>query len=231
MTARGAVAAGGEPWWGALSAGAVTLPPMTDVLPPLPVPWQLPFELAWEALRAGSRPIGAVLYDPEGNVVAAGRNRSREAGAPLGQLAGTDLAHAEINALAQLPAGRGHPGHRLYTTLEPCLLCSSALMHAHVPHVVFAAPDARWRGVERVPEVGGAIGARWARREGPLHGPWEPVARFGSLLMEVWEALQQRERPPAGREVRRLLDTGFHTAPTARAAYALAGPALVSSSR
>ncbi|MEV5877235.1 nucleoside deaminase [Streptomyces sp. NPDC052101] len=112
----------------------------------LPTPWQLPFELAWEALRAGSRPVGAVPYDPEGHVVAAGRNRSRETDAPPGQPAGTDLAHAEINALAQLPAGRRHPGHRLHTTLEPCLPCGSALIHAHVP------------------QVGGAIGARWARR-------------------------------------------------------------------
>ena len=55
---------------------------------PLPGPWHLPFELAWEALRAGSRPVGAVLYGPEGNVVAAGRNRSREPDAPPGQLAG-----------------------------------------------------------------------------------------------------------------------------------------------
>jgi hypothetical protein len=35
----------------------------------LPAPWQLPFELAWEALRAGSRPVGPVLYDPEGQAV------------------------------------------------------------------------------------------------------------------------------------------------------------------
>ncbi|MEU6506895.1 nucleoside deaminase [Streptomyces sp. NPDC046942] len=193
---------------------------------PLPGPWHLPFELAWEALRASSRPVGAVLYGPEGNVVAAGRNRSREPDAPPGQLAGTDLAHAEVNALAQLPAGRHHPGHRLYTTVEPCLLCSSALMHAHVPHVVFAAPDERWRGVERVPEVGGAIGARWARREGPLTGPLRPLARFGGLLMEVWEALHQPERVPPHAPARRLLDAGLLDAPTAEAAYVKVSPYL-----
>ncbi|MGV4982424.1 hypothetical protein ACVB8X_04370 [Streptomyces sp. NRAIS4] len=67
----------------------------------LPTAWQLPFGPAWEALRAGSRPIGAVLYDREGNAVAAGRDRSRETDTPPGRPAGTDLAHAEINALAQ----------------------------------------------------------------------------------------------------------------------------------
>ncbi|MEV6289123.1 hypothetical protein AB0M41_01530 [Streptomyces sp. NPDC051896] len=56
------------------------------------------------------------------------RAGGRETDTPPGQPAGTDLAHAEINALAQVPAGPRHPGHRLHTTLEPCLLCSSALI-------------------------------------------------------------------------------------------------------
>ncbi|MGW2833173.1 deaminase [Streptomyces sp. NPDC001286] len=93
---------------------------------PIPAVWRLPFELAWEAFRAGSRPVGAVLYDAGGRVVAAGRNRAQEAQAPRGQLAGTAIAHAEISALAQLPAGRRRDGHRLHTTLEPCLLCSGS---------------------------------------------------------------------------------------------------------
>jgi tRNA(adenine34) deaminase len=73
---------------------------------PIPTPWRLPFELAWEAFRAGSRPVGAVLVDATGRPVATGRNRSQEPAGPPGQLAGTAIAHAEINALAQLPAGR-----------------------------------------------------------------------------------------------------------------------------
>lgn len=92
------------------------------VTPGLPTPWRLPFELAWEAFRAGSRPIGAVLVDGAGRLLATGRNRSQESTAPPGQLVGTALAHAEINALAQLPAGRRYEDHRLYTTLEPRLL-------------------------------------------------------------------------------------------------------------
>ncbi|MEU7304410.1 nucleoside deaminase [Streptomyces sp. NPDC007206] len=193
----------------------------------IPGPWRLPFELAWEALRAGSRPVGAVLYGPEGGVVAAGRNRSREAVAPPGQLAGTDLAHAEINALAQLPAGRRHPGHRLYTTLEPCLLCSGALIHAHVPHVVYATADEHWRGVERVPEAGGAIAARWATREGPLDGPLRPLACFGALLMTLWTVAHTRDPAPEGpatREARRHLDAGLLDAATAQAAYEAVSP-------
>ncbi|WP_408907324.1 deaminase [Streptomyces cavernicola] len=53
------------------------------------------------------------------------------------------MAHAEINVLAQLSARRRYLDHRLYITLEPCLLCSSTLIHAHVGTVVYAASDSR----------------------------------------------------------------------------------------
>jgi tRNA(Arg) A34 adenosine deaminase TadA len=151
--------------------------------PVLPAPWQLPFELAWEALRAGSRPIGAVLLDGAGRPVATGRNRSQESTAPPGQLAGTAIAHAEVNALAQLPAGGRYENHRLYTTLEPCLLCSGALIHSHVRHVLYAASDPYWTGIEHVPGVGGQIAARWAHRQGPAAAP---LAAFSVLLMDLW---------------------------------------------
>lgn len=198
----------------------------------IPEPWQLPFELAWEAFRAGSRPVGAVLLDADGHVVATGRNRSQEATAPPGQLAGTALAHAEINALAQLPTGRHYDGHRLYTTLEPCLLCSSALIHSHVGHVVYAAPDPMWRGIEDVPAVGGLIAARWARREGPAADEGGRLAAFSQLLMAMWGVRYGRDRggdttaprPPAALE-------GLLDAPTAQAAYDLALPVIRHSGR
>ncbi|MFF4251501.1 nucleoside deaminase [Streptomyces sp. NPDC001663] len=194
---------------------------------PLPAPWHLPFELAWEAFRAGSRPVGAVVVDAAGEVVATGRNRSQEPVAPPGQLAGTNIAHAEINALAQLPAWRRHDGHRLYTTLEPCLLCSSALIHSRVRHVVYAAPDPLWRGIEDVPLVGGLIAERWARREGPVDGP---LATFGALLMQLWGVLHNPDEvdPTATRTVRRCLAAadGLLEAPTAQSAYDLLRPHL-----
>ncbi|MFJ9813673.1 nucleoside deaminase [Streptomyces sp. NPDC101151] len=194
----------------------------------LPEPWRLPFELAWEALRAGSRPIGAVLLDQDGRIAATGRNRSQETAGPPGQLVGTAIAHAEINALARLRAGRRYTGHRLYTTLEPCLLCSSALIHAHVPLVVYAAADDLWRGVEHVPRVGGTIAARWARREGPLDGPLRPLARFSELLMAVWAVRHPAPDgvpdEPAARDARRLLDAGLLDAPNVQAAYGLVSP-------
>ncbi len=192
----------------------------------LPVMWREPFELAWEAFRAGSRPIGAVLVDAEGAVVASGRNRSQEAIAPPGQLAGAAIAHAEVNVLAQLPSGRRYGDHRLLTTLEPCLLCSGALLHAHVGTVVYAAPDSMWRGIERIPSVSRAIAARWARREGPVQGP---LAVFGAMLMHLWALRHAPETCEQGQDgglpglARRCFDTpGLVEADTAETAYRLA---------
>ena len=65
--------------------------------------WRECFELAWEAFRAGTIPVGAVVADPSGTIVARGRNRIFDHTAPPGQLAGTYIAHAELNALAALP--------------------------------------------------------------------------------------------------------------------------------
>lgn len=202
------------------------------LLTSIPEPWRLPFELAWEAFRAGSRPIGAVLLDSEGRLVATGRNRSQESTAPPGQLVGTAIAHAEINALAQLPAGRHYENHRLYTTLEPCLLCSSALLHTHVRHVLYAAPDPYWTGIEHVPGVGGQIGARWARREGPAAAP---LAAFSTLLMNLWAVLHapsdlgnQGDDGSAASARHCLTVDGLLGAPTAEAVYRLVLPWLPS---
>jgi tRNA(Arg) A34 adenosine deaminase TadA len=199
----------------------------------LPTIWRLPFELAWESLRAGSRPIGAVLINADGEMVASGRNRSQETVAPSGQLAGAAIAHAEINVLAQLSSRRRYEDHLLFTTLEPCLLCSGALLHAHVGTVVYAAADPLWRGIEQVPSVGGAIAARWTRREGPVQGP---LAVFGAMLMRLWTLLHTPEAcNPACSDglavlARQCLDTpGFAEAETAETAYQLAHARIMGS--
>jgi tRNA(Arg) A34 adenosine deaminase TadA len=110
-------------------------------------PWRECFELAWDAFRAGTIPVGAVVADGAGEIVARGRNRIFEDTAPPGQLAGSYLAHAELNALAGLPMlgardGRGpFDGHTLYTTLEPCALCVGAALMMMVGQVRFASAD------------------------------------------------------------------------------------------
>lgn len=105
--------------------------------------WRGAFELAWEAWCAGTIPIGAVVTDPDGAVVSSGRNRIFTADAPPGQVSGSWLAHAEVNALLQLPADGHHAGFTITSTTEPCLLCAGAIVMSLRGRVVvrYAATD------------------------------------------------------------------------------------------
>lgn len=102
-------------------------------------PWRAALELAWEAYLAGTIPVGSVVAAPDGTVVARGRNRIFD---PPGHgLAGSRLAHAEVDALAQLPVTDRYRDHVLYSTLEPCLLCTAATLLATVGRIEYAAVD------------------------------------------------------------------------------------------
>ncbi len=105
-------------------------------------PWRVCLEEAWAAYRAGSLPIGAAIADPAGAVVARGRNRIHEHEADGGQLHGHRLAHAEINALVALDHRALDPGTcTLYTTTEPCPLCTGAIRIARIGTVRYATRD------------------------------------------------------------------------------------------
>lgn len=91
------------------------------------------------AREAGARdevPVGAVIVDSDGRVLAVGAN------SPIG--ASDPTAHAEIVALRAAARAVGNyrlPGGTVYVTLEPCVMCVGALLHARVARIVFAAPD------------------------------------------------------------------------------------------
>ena len=91
--------------------------------------------LAHEAADAGEIPVGAVVVK-EGRVIGRGRNRP---------VAGHDpTAHAEINALREAAQALGNyrlEGCELFVTLEPCAMCSGAMLHARIKRVVFGAAD------------------------------------------------------------------------------------------
>ncbi|THF71267.1 NUDIX domain-containing protein [Deinococcus sp. Arct2-2] len=107
---------------------------------------------AWAAYCSSSYPIGAVIVDGAGNVIARGRNRLGEArGAEGGQIGGHDLAHAEINALLNL-AEKPRPeaySWTLLTTVEPCPQCAGAIAMSSIRAVQYAAPDP-WAGCTRL---------------------------------------------------------------------------------
>jgi len=92
-------------------------------------------ELAREAERHGEVPVGAVVV-LEGEIVGEGYN------APIGEHDPT--AHAEIRALRAAAQRLGNyrlPGTTLYVTLEPCVMCAGAMIHARVQRLVYAARD------------------------------------------------------------------------------------------
>ena len=91
---------------------------------------------AREAEAAGEVPVGGVIVDPKGAVLA------RAANAPIARH--DPAAHAEILALRAAGRALGNyrlPGCVLYVTLEPCAMCVGALVHARIARIVYGAPD------------------------------------------------------------------------------------------
>lgn len=120
-----------------------------------------------EAEHAGSRgeiPVGAVVVNQTGRILASAGNRIRELSDPT--------AHAEILAIRQACAVTGSErlvGCDLYVSLEPCSMCASAISLARIRRLYFGAADPKGGGVEHgarifnqttchhVPEVYGGI--------------------------------------------------------------------------
>lgn len=102
--------------------------------------------LAGEAAAAGEIPIGAVVIDANGTVLAAERNRREELRDPT--------AHAEVLALRAAGARADDwrlPGCSLIVTLEPCPMCAGAAMMSRIDRLIFGAWNDEY----------GAAGSRW----------------------------------------------------------------------
>jgi len=97
---------------------------------------QRALELAAEAAAVDEIPVGAVILDRTGRVIAEGRNTREESHDLTG--------HAEIEALRRAAASLGSwnlQGCTLVVTLEPCVMCAGAILQARVARVVFGAWD------------------------------------------------------------------------------------------
>ena len=96
---------------------------------------KIALEEAQSAYRRGEVPVGAVLVR-EGNVLARAHNSPIALNDPS--------AHAEMQVLRQAAEKIGNyrlAGTELYVTIEPCIMCAGAIIHARVERVIFGARD------------------------------------------------------------------------------------------
>src|SRR5690242_8901953 len=111
-------------------------------------PMSLALAEAEAAARAGEVPVGAVLVDAAGRVLARAGNRVEADHDPT--------AHAELLAIRAATAARGEPRLAdcdLYVTLEPCPMCAAAISFARLRRVYFGAYDPKGGGVEHGPRI------------------------------------------------------------------------------
>ena len=135
---------------------------------------RLALDEARKAARAEEAPIGAVLVDADGAVLAAAGN------APISE--NDPTAHAEIRALRAGARKLGNyrlPDTTLYVTLEPCVMCAGAISHARVARLVIAASDPKGGAVWHGPEF---------FRQPTCH--WRPEVIQGSFAEESGQLLR-----------------------------------------
>jgi cytidine deaminase len=100
------------------------------------------------AANRGEVPVGAVIVDGAGQVIALAGNRTRELSDPT--------AHAEVLAIRAACSALGAErltGCDLYVTLEPCPMCAAAISNARIGRLYYGASDPKSGGVEQGPRV------------------------------------------------------------------------------
>ncbi|MBP7377600.1 MAG: tRNA adenosine(34) deaminase TadA [Pyrinomonadaceae bacterium] len=99
--------------------------------------------MARDAAKMGEVPVGAIIIDENGGILAAASNRTIKNIDPT--------AHAEILALRIAATRIGNyrlTGTTVYSTIEPCAMCAGALVNARVARLVYGAADERFGAVE-----------------------------------------------------------------------------------
>ncbi len=92
--------------------------------------------LAREAYDAGEVPVGCVIAGPDGAILGRGRNRRQESH--------DATAHAEVEAIRQACSALGDwrlEGCTLFVTLEPCPMCTGAIINSRIPTLVYGARE------------------------------------------------------------------------------------------
>ncbi|MDQ1511159.1 MAG: tRNA(adenine34) deaminase [Actinomycetota bacterium] len=145
--------------------------------------WRAAFDEAWTSFGSGSAGVGAVITDDTGSIVATGRSRVFDQPDGCTPLAGTFMAHAEMNALACLPVD-SYDGYTLYSTFEPCVMCAATIRIYRIPRVRYAADDPVWGGMHELFATFEPIARALPARE-RLGGPY---GAFAHVLHLSWLA-------------------------------------------
>lgn len=142
-----------------------------------------------EAEKAGQKdevPIGAVLVEDSGNILALSHNQPISLADPT--------AHAEIMVLrmaCQKVMNYRLLNTTLYVTVEPCMMCMGAIVHARVARVVFGTMDPRWGAAGSLYNF--ADDNRFNHQPEILHGICEAACR--SLIQEFFRTKRNKPSP------------------------------------
>lgn len=104
--------------------------------------------LARQAATIGEVPVGALVLDPNGRLIAEGYNQ------PISQ--DDPTAHAEIVAMRNAAKATGNyrlTGCTLLVTLEPCAMCAGAMSHARIAQLIYGASDPKGGAIEHGPKM------------------------------------------------------------------------------
>ena len=97
---------------------------------------RLALELAQEAFLAGEIPVGCVIVDENGEIIGRGANTRERTRSALG--------HAELSAIDEACRHKGDwrlDGCTIYVTLEPCPMCTGAIINSRIPCVIVGARE------------------------------------------------------------------------------------------
>ncbi len=134
----------------------------------------LALDQARRAAMRGEVPVGAVLVGAQGDILASDGNRTIELHDPT--------AHAEILVMRRAGQSVGNyrfSGTTLYVTIEPCVMCAGAIVHARIGRVVYGADE---------PKAGGMVSCYRVGNDGQLNHTivceQGPMAQECSLILK-----------------------------------------------
>lgn len=147
-------------------------------------------ELAAHAASLGEVPVGAVVvHKPSGRIIGEGWNLRESGKSPL--------AHAELMAISQASQTLG--GWRIvdsaiYVTLEPCPMCSGAILHARLDHLIFGAYDPKGGAICSVEQMFSLYPTQTTVQGGVMEA--ESVALLQAFFKELRKKTQKWKRKP-----------------------------------